>query len=491
MTRHLKAKTLHGMSWSFAERIGTLGVQFLISIVLARLLMPAQFGLIAMLALFMAVAQSFLDSGFGSALIQKQDATRVDESSIFYFNIVVGVIAAGLLCLAAPAIAAFYKRPILTPLTRVLSLNLVINSFGLIQTSLMTKRVDFKTQMKITMLSAFLAGLAGIVMAYRGFGVWSLVAQSLGANIGRTALLWVYNSWRPVRAFSFKSLRAMFGFGSKMLAAGLLDTVYNNAYYLVIGKVFSPTDLGYFLRARTVQQLPGDTLSFTVGRVTFPVYAAVQDDKVRLKRGVKQTLTTLTMLNFPLMIGLALTARALVSFVYSDKWLPCVPYLQLMCFTGILNPMQSANLNVLRAQGRSDLYFWTGVLKKVLSFVALGITFRWGIIQILYGQIVSASISYYINSYYTAKFLKYTIWEQVRDVLPVLGIALAMGVGVYAVGLIPVHSQALRLAMQIVAGAALYTALCLAFKVPSFRLVLDMVGPRLMRMVGVNGRTHP
>ncbi len=486
MPDHLKSKTIRGIFWSFAERIGQQGIQFVISIILARLLLPEQFGLIAMLALFMAVAQSFLDSGFGQALIQKQDATSVDESSVFYFNIFVGVIAAGLLSLAAPWIAAFYKTPLLKPLTRALSLNLIINSFGLVQTALMTKRVDFKTQMKITMTSSFLSGVIGIAMAYKGFGVWSLVAQSLSANAFRTALLWVFNPWRPVQAFSFASLRTMFGFGSKLLFSGLLDTIYNNMYLVVIGKLFSAKDLGFYSRARTIEQVPVENISGSVGRVTYPVYSSIQNDKARLKRGVNMSLTTLAMVNFPLMIGLAVVARPLVQVLLTDKWLPCVPYLQLLCIVGILYPLHSINLNVLKAQGRSDLQSRLEVLKKVLAVVVIFITYRWGIKALIYGQLVTSCLAYYLNSYYTGKLLNYPIWEQVRDVLPIFGFAIMMGAGMYAMSFIPLPSQIVLLILQIVAGTTFYIALCYLFKLSSLNEILAMVKPQLLRFSGVN-----
>ncbi|MBN2466022.1 MOP flippase family protein [candidate division WOR-3 bacterium] len=480
MPEHLKAKTLHGLFWSFLERIGQQGIQFAISIILARLLMPAQFGLIAMLNLFMALAQTFLDSGFGSALIQKQDVTRVDESSIFYFNIGVGAVAAGLLCLAAPWIAAFYKTPILTPLTRVLSLNLVINSFGLVQTTLMAKRVDFKTQMKITISSSVLSGVVGIVMAYRGFGVWSLVAQSLGSSVLRTALLWVFNAWRPLWAFSCGSLRSMFSFGSKLLASGLMYTVTDNMYSLVIGKVFSPAALGFYARAASVQRLPLTNLAESVQRVTFPVFSSVQDDKERLKRGLRKVLTTMSLVSLPMMIGLAIIARPLVSVLFTDKWLPCVPYLQLLCLVGTLDPLRRENTNILLAQGRSDLYLKLDVLKKVLELVAIFVTFRWGIMALICGQLVVAVVAYYLNSYYTGRMLGYPILEQVGDLLPTLWLALAMGAGVWAVGLIPLGSQVARLAIQVAAGILAYAALCHVFRLASFKELVDVIRPRLL-----------
>lgn len=479
MSDQLKLKTIHGIFWSFLERGGQESIQFVISIILARLLMPSEFGLIVMLAIFMAVAQSIQDSGFGSALIQKRDATRVDESSIFYFNIIVSIIAMGLLWLSAPWIAAFYNKPLLTQLTRVLSLNLVINSFGLVQITLMTKRMDFKTQLKISLLAGSLSGAIGVVMAYLGFGVWSLVFQSLTANVFRTILLWVFNSWRPVLAFSFMSIRSMFRYGSKLFMSGLLEIIYSNIYLLIIGKVYSAADLGFYSRAKGIEQMPVQNFQSSVSRVTFPVFASIQNNKARLKRGVREALKTMSLVNFPLMIGLAVTAKPLVSVLLTDKWLPSVPYLQLLCFGGLLYPLHAINLNVLIAQGRSDLYFRLEIIKKVVAVVAIAFTYRWGIIIMIYGQIASSIICYYLNSFYTGKLLNYSIIKQIVDLVPTLGFALLMGGIVHALNWIPIQSQLILLLLQATTGVVLFTALCWIFKLSSFVSIVGKVIPRL------------
>ena len=356
MGDNLKEKAVTALFWSLLERFSQQGIQFVISILLARLLMPKEFGLIAMLTIFIAIAESFINSGFGQALIQKKNATHIDECSIFYFNIVVGVLAAGLLCLVAPWIATFYNQPLLVSLTYALSLNLIINSFGMAQTTLLTKHLDFKAQLKVSMIATFISGTIGIAMAFNGFGVWSLVAQSLSSNFFRTSLLWFFNTWRPSLSFSFASLRSMFVFGSRLLASGLLDTIFNNIYLVVIGKLFSPVTLGFYSRAKGLQQLPVSNISGIVSRVTFPVFSSVQSDKPRLKRGVHKALTILGMINFPTMIGLAIVAKPLTLVLLTVKWLPCVPYLQMLCMVGMLYPLQVINLDVLKAQGRSDIF---------------------------------------------------------------------------------------------------------------------------------------
>lgn len=475
MNNNLKRATTHGLFWSFFERIGQQGIQFIIGIILARLLLPEQFGLIAMLTIFMAVAQSFVDSGFGLALIQKQDANHLDECSIFYFNILVGFLVAGVLFLSAPWIAAFYQIPLLTPLARALSLNLVINAFGVVHTILLTKRIDFKAQMKVSVIATVLSGSIGVTMAYQGYGVWSLVAQSIGSNLFRTILLWFFLPWRPSWIFSWVSLRSMFSFGSKLLFSGLLDTIYNNLYFIVIGKMFSAADLGYYTRAQQTQQLPVANLSSTVGRVTFPVFSSMQDDKARLKRGTRKALATLAMVNFPLMIGLAIVAKPLVIVLLTDKWLPCVPYLQLLCVVGMLYPLHVINLNVLVAQGRSDLFFRLEILKKILVTIAIGLTWRWGITAMIYGQIATSIAAYYMNSYYTEKLLSYSVAEQLKDFLPILGLASLMGCGVFLVGYLPLKTNMALLFSQVSIGIVLYILLCNISKISSFLEIRSMV----------------
>ncbi len=482
MSDGLKSKTLHALFWSFLERFGQQGIHFVISIILARLLLPEQFGLIAMLTIFMAIAQSFINSGFGQALIQKQDVTHIDECSIFYFNILVGFLAAGLLCLAAPWIAGFYNQPLLVPLTCALSLNLIINAFGLVQTTLLTKHIDFKTQLKVSVIATVISGTIGVTMALNGFGVWRLVEQSLSSNLFRTALLWLFNTWRPSLAFSFISLRSMFAFGSRLLASGLLDTIFNNIYPVVIGKLFSPMALGFYSRAEGLQKRPIKNLYSTTSRVTFPVFSSVQNDKPRLKRGVRKALSMLVMINFPMMVGLAIVAKPLVLVLLTEKWAPCIPYLQLLCIVGMLYPVHAINLNVLKAQGRSDLFFRLEILKKILMVIAIAITYRWGIIAMIYGQIATSCLGYFLNAYYTGKMLDYPITEQLHDLMPSLVLASTMGLGVYALKYANIANQLALLFAQIITGIVIYASLCYIFRISSFMEVIEIIKSKIYKL---------
>ncbi len=471
----LKTKTLHGLFWCFLERTGQQGIQLFISIILARLLLPEQFGLIGMLVIFMAMAETFLNSGFGKALIQKKDATHLDECSIFYFNIFVGFLAAGLLCVAAPWIADFYNQPLLRPLTRALSLNVIINAFGLVQVTLLTKRIDFKTQLKVSVIATVISGTIGIAMASNGFGVWSLVAQSLSSNLFRTTLLWLFTAWRPSLVFSLKALRDMFSFGSRVLLCGLLRTFFDNLYLVVIGKLFLAVDLGYYTRAKRMEGMTRNNLTGVVNIIAFPIFSAIQDDPVRLKRGLRKALTTLVLFNFPMMIGLAVTARPLVIVLLTEKWLPCVPYLQLLCIVGFLYPLHVVNLNLLLAKGRSDLNLRLNVIKNASKIVVLVITWRFGIEAILWGQIALSVVTYWLNTYYTKKLVDYGISEQLRDVAPYLGGAIMMGACVYAVQFAVPANNVLLLSLQVLSGVACFTFLSTALRLKAFLESWEMI----------------
>jgi teichuronic acid exporter len=461
--------------WSAAERLGLQAVSFLISIVLARLLLPEQYGLIGMLVFFMAVSQSILDSGFGAALIQKKEATPVDESSIFLFNIFVGVLLAGLLSLAAPLIADFFNQPILIPLTRVMSLNIVINSFALIQSTLVIKSLNFKTQIKVSLTATVLSGIVGISMAYSGYGVWSLVVQSLANSFMRAVLFWIFSSWRPALVFRFDSLKQMFPFGSRMLLSGLLDTFFQNLYQVFIGRMFSPADLGYFVRARSMETMVVQATSGTLSRVMFPAMSAIQDDIARLKQAYRKTISFSVFVNFPLMLGLMVAARPIILLLLTEKWAMSIPYFQVMCLIGMLYPLDLLNLNILKVKGRSDLFFKVEIIKKMLIAAAIFITYRYGIMAMLYGNLATALIGYGLNSYYSNRLIGYPAKEQIRDVLPYLILSILMSLlMVFTAGLVDFNLWA-QLASQAAVGAVFYLGANYLLKTSTSLEMIDIV----------------
>lgn len=465
----LKKTTITSVIWSAIDLLGSQGIQFAISIVLARILLPEQFGLIAMLTIFFAIAQSLMDSGFGSALIQKKDASYLDECSVFYFNIFLGFISCIAIYLVAPLIADFYNQPSLELLAKFLSLNLIINSFALVQFTLLSKRLDFKSNAKISLVTTLISGCIGIYLALDGWGVWALAIQQVVSNICRTVLLWLVSSWRPAMIFSFTSIKQMFGYGSKMLLAGLLDTVFNNLYLIVIGRLFSPASLGYYTRAESLSSMISMNFTQIISRVMFPVFSSIQGDSKRMKRGVRKSIIISTYIIFPTMIGLASISEPLVLILFTEKWLPSVPYLQLLCLAGMLLPLQAFNLSVIKSSGRSDLYLLLEVLKKIMVVITIAITWRWGVIGIIYGRVVLSVLSYILNSYFTRYLINYPIEDQLKDIIPALLLALIMGFVLYymPVAILPANVL-LVLVLKIIIGVIAYILLSYLFKVPLF-----------------------
>lgn len=469
MTQSLKDKTISSVFWSGLERGGQQIVQLGIGIVLARLLSPEEFGLIAMITIFIAVSQAFIDSGFGRALIQKQGATYDDECTVFYFNIVVSLLAAGLLFFAAPFIAQFYTEPTLTNIVRAMSFNLVIMAFGLLQKTLLTKDLDFKTQFKATFTARLFSGSMAIALAYTGWGVWALVAQQILFNLWNTIALWFVNDWRPALIFSRQSFRELFGFGSKLLASGLLRTIFDNLYLLVIGKMFTAADLGYYNWAKRLQQTPTLMLATIVGNVSFPVFSSLQHDLSRLRQGMSQALSTLTFISFPMFFGLLVIAKPLVLLLLTEKWLPSVSYLQLLSLVGALYGWHALNIQVLLALGRSDLNLNLSLIKNGLRISNLIIMSRFGVIYIVIGEVITSFLGLYINAYYTKKLLGYGFLSQVKAVSPYFFFSILMvlaiyGFQVYFVFGLPVIS----LLLQVLLGGGVYLILSLFFKPKGF-----------------------
>ncbi|MGD0812274.1 MAG: lipopolysaccharide biosynthesis protein [Verrucomicrobiota bacterium] len=478
----IKHKAVNAVIWSGLERLSGQLIRFAIGVILARLLVPAEFGLIGMLGIFIGVAQVFVNCGFGEGLIQKQNATHRDECSVFYFNIAFGVFAGCLLYVAAPWIANFYRQPILTSLARLMALDVVINSFGIVQTMLLNKEIDFKTQLKVSVVSTVISGGIAVGMALQGFGVLSLAFQALIGDVLRVILLWAWHDWRPSAAFSFSSLRELLPYGSRLFASNLLNNIFTEIYSLVIGRIYTPAALGLFTRAKQMQQLPVDNLCSIVGRVSFPIFASVQQDKTVLKRGVRKAARGLVMINFPAMIGLAVTARPLVLVLLTKKWEACVPYIQLLCVGGALYPLSLIHLNALAAQGRSDLFLRLEIIKKMFVVAAVALSFRHGVKGLLIGDIVVSIISCYLNSYYSIRLIGYSWEEQILDLLPYLGISALMGVCVWlAGGLPPWGGNFSRLAAEVATGMIVYFLGCRVCRLSAFSEACEVVSSRVSR----------
>ena len=475
MSDNLKKETFTALFWSFLERFGTQLIQFGISIILARLLLPKDFGLIAILYVFINLSNTLINSGFGQALVQKKAATFIDECSIFYFNFFIALFTVFCLFLFAPSIAEFFDEPKLTKMTRVLSLALIFNSLGLVQRTLLAKNIDFKTQLKVSLLSIIISALLSISMALNGFGVWSLIGLYLCKDLFNTVFVWFFSSWRPSLIFSMISLKSMFSFGSRLFLVSLLNSVFGNIYQLIIGKFFSTSTLGFYSRADTLYKYPVTLLSGVVSQVTFPVFSKIQDDKQRLKTAVQKSLKTIVLITFPLMVGLVIVAHPLVEVLLTKKWLPSVSYLQLLCVIGMIYPISVLNLNALNAQGRSDLFLKIDIINKILILIIVSITYRFGITAMIIGQIVNSLFSYFLYSYYTGKLLGLTIINQIRDMFPVFSISIVMGLLIYSVKYLSIDNQLLLLITQITLGGLIYISLCFIFKISAFMEVISIV----------------
>lgn len=426
MSDNLKQKTQKGLVWSFVERFATQGVQFLFGIILARLLSPEDYGTIAMPLVFLSVAQCFIDSGFSTALIRKPDLTEDDLSTAFYFNIGVGVICYTALFFTSPLIADFYNTPILVDLLKVTALATLFNPLCAVQQAILTRKIDFKTQAVVSLSGAIVSGIVGLVMAFNGFGVWSLVCQQAGGYVIRTVLLWVVGKWKPKRRWSWDSFRYLWGFGSKLLGSGLLDTIYNNIYPIVIGKFFSANDLGNYTRAQQFSSLPSSNVTGVLQRVTFPVLSSIQNEDERLAKNYRKILKLSAFLIFPMMLMLSAIADPLVRVLLTDKWTGCIILLQIICFQMMWYPIHAINLNLLAVKGRSDLFFRLEIAKKVVGVAIMCVTIPNGIIWMVSGGIVSSMIALIINTYYTGKIIHVGYFRQMGDLLPIFGVSFVM-----------------------------------------------------------------
>lgn len=448
----LKKKTINGLVWSFVESFSKQIINFVIGLILARLLLPEEFGLIGMIGIFLAISISFIDSGFSQALIRKQNCTDVDYSTVFFFNLMAGTLLALILFFSAPLISNFFNQPQLIDIVRVTSLLLIIDSLTLIQKTKLTKDINFKLQTKISVISDVVSGIAAIVMAFSGLGVWSLVAKRMIARTINSALLWFWSSWRPIMTFSKTSFNELFGFGSKLLLSGLLNTVFNNIYLIVIGKYFSAADLGFYTQADKFKKLPSQNINSVIKRVTYPVLSEIQDDIPRLKKNYRMIIRSTVFITFTLMMGVAAVAEPLILTLIGEKWAPSIIYLQMLSFVGMMYPLHAINLNMLQVQGRSDLFLKLEIIKKILVIPVVVIGIIYGIKFMIIGMIINNIIAYYLNSYWSGRHIGYSIMEQLKDILPSLLLSFSMMIVVYLFGMILNFNSIVNLFIQILVG---------------------------------------
>ena len=454
MSSSLKNRAVKGVGWSFIDNIANQGITFLVGLVLARILTPAEFGVLGMITIFIAISNSIIDSGFSNALIRKTDTQRIDYNTVFLFNLALSLLIYALLYLASPAISRFFNEPQLVSLTRVMGLVLFINAFAIIQRTVLVKRVDFKTQTKVSVIASLGSAVVGIGMALMDYGVWSLVGQQLTRQFLNTLFLWVFNAWRPVFEFSKRSFRDLFGFGSKLLVSGLIATIYKNIYYIIIGRFYTSSQLGQYTRAEQFNIIFSSNLTSIVQRVSYPVLASIQNEPERLRSAYRKVIKTTMLITFACMLGLAACAKPLILILIGEQWLTAVKYLQIICFSGMLYPLHAINLNILQVKGRSDLFLKLEVIKKVLAVFPICLGIFWGIEYMLLGSVFNSFVAYFLNARYSKNMINYSVFEQVRDIFPVFSVSLLVASVMWSVSFLDLNNY-IQLIVQIILGLGL------------------------------------
>ena len=477
----LKDKTIKGTAWSAIDNVTQMGVSFLVSIVLARLLSPDDYGLIGIINIFTIVCTAIINGGFSSALIRKKDVTDDDYNTSFIVNLGLSLLLYALVFLASPLIADFFGREELVWLTRVSSLIMIIGALAIVQQTRLSKRIDFKTQTKITLMASIISGVIGITMAFLDFGVWALVAQMLSAQVLRTVLLWFYNHWIPSLRFNKQSFHELFGFGWKMMVSGILDSLWTQLYQVIVGKFYNAATLGQYTRAKHFSQMFSSNLTNVIQRVTYPVLSEIQDDKERMIAAYRRVIKITMFLTFALMFALGAVSEPLLYCLIGEKWNEAATYLPLICFVGSFYPLHAINLNMLMVQGRSDLFLKLEIIKKIIGLAPLFIGAFVGIFPMLYTSIFISAICYLLNSHYPGKLLGYTSWMQLKDISKSFSITFTMAVIVYMLKLIPI-SYWITLPIQIVVGLCVFILLCRITKIEEYKEMINMIKPLLNKI---------
>ena len=477
----LKDKTIKGTMWSAIDNVAQFGVQFVVSIVLARLLSPDDYGLIGIITIFTTVCTTIINGGFSNALIRTQKPTDEDYNTAFICNLLMSILLYAIVFLCSPLIADFFNRQELVALTRVSSFTMIIGALAIVQQTRLTKRIDFKTQTKITLIASILSGIVGIALALMDYGVWALVVQGIVAQSLRTVLLWFFNHWVPSLRFSKESFNRLFGFGWKMMASGILDSLWTQLYQVIVGKFYSPSTLGQYTRAKQFASLFSSTLTSVIQRVTFPVLSDIQDENERMIVAYRRIIKTTMFMTFALMFALGAVSEPLLYCLIGPKWQEAATYLPWICLIGSLYPLHAINLNMLQVQGRSDLFLGLEVIKKIIGIVPLMIGAFIGIFPMLYTSVFTSIICYFLNSYFPGKLLGYTSWMQIKDVALSFVISMIMAVAVYLMKYLPL-SNWLILPMQIILGFFFFFFLCKITKIEEYKEVINMIKPILNKI---------
>ena len=420
-------KGLNGTFWVIGQQFGTQIIQFIVQIILARVLMPEEFGLIGTLAIFMALGNSLVDSGMSSSLIRTQGVDERDFSSVFFINIIASVVVYFVLFFTSPLIAIFFNQPILSDIVKIYSLSFIIRAISSIQYIRLTILMDFKTQTILRLPAFIISSIVGLVLAYRGYGVWSLVHMHLANVTLESIFIWFQVKWRPSFILDWNKLRRHFDFGYKLTLSGIIDTIYSNIYLIIIGKYFSVAQLGFYTRAQSMKQLPVNNISSALNLVTYPLFSSIQNDNVRLKNVYKKLMQQVLFWIAPFLVISGILGEPLFRFLMTEKWLPAVPYFQILCLSGIMYPLHSYNLNILNVKGRSDLYLRLEIIKKAIITIGLLIAIPFGIYGLLWMQFVLTILLFFVNTSFSGKLINYPMSDQVKDLLQIFGLTVLMG----------------------------------------------------------------
>lgn len=480
MEHNLKIKVINNLIWKFSERICVQLVSFIISIILARLLSPNDYGAIAILLVFITIADVFVNAGFGSALIQKKDADDLDFSSVFYFSFIFSVFVYFVVFLAAPFIAFFYNMPILQPTLQVLALRIPVAAVNSVQQAYVSRNMQFKKFFYSTLSGTAASAVVGIFMAYNGYGIWSLVGQYLSNAVINTIVLFSVISWRPQLIFSFQRLKRLFSYGWKLLLSGLLDTGYQSLSSLLIGKFYTPADLAFFDTGKKFPMVIVTNINSSISSVLFPALSSEQDEPERVKAHTRKAIQISSYIMWPMMLGMAACADNIVSLVLTDKWLPAVPYLQIACITYGLWPIHTANLQAINAMGRSDIFLKLEFVKKIIGITALLISIQYGVLAIALIGIITGIIATFINAYPNGYLLKYSYAEQIKDILPSFLCALEMALFVYFTGKF-VENIYFKLLIQVILGTLVYIFISKIFKLDSFEYLINLTKQKFIK----------
>jgi teichuronic acid exporter len=476
----LKTSVLSSLFWKFLEHGGVTGVQFIVQIILARLLLPEDYGTIALIVVFISISQTFVQGGLGTALIQKKEVTDADYSSVFYLSLGVALVFYCVLFLISPLIAAFYNQPTITLVLRVLGLTLFFGAINSIQNAVIVRKFQFRRLFISSLGAVLLSGVLGITMAYAGYGVWALVGQQLLSIAALSIIMWFTVKWRPKLLFSLIRVRGLFSFGWKILVSSLMDVTYNNLSFLIIGKVYSARTLGYYTRGQDFPNMLMSNVNSSIQTVMLPAYSKHQDNKPLVKQIMRRALITSSFLVFPAMVGLAVIAEPLVVLLLTEKWLVCVPFIQIFCAVYALWPIHTANLQAITALGRSDIFLKLEIVKKVVGLSILAVTIPFGIYAMALGMVVSGVVGTLINSYPNKLLLDYSFTDQWKDLTPALILSLTMGGLSYSIKFLGFSVWA-TLILQIVVGVVAFVGLAWLLKLESLAYILNSIKEYLPR----------